>query len=38
MAEVGGYEPARLHASEPARMVEVGAKDVTEREAEASAW
>ena len=35
MAEVGGHEPARLHASEAARILEVGAKDVTEREAQA---
>ena len=31
----GGYERARLHAELSARMVEVGAKDVTEREAQA---
>jgi cyclic pyranopterin monophosphate synthase len=35
VAEVGGYESARLHASEAARILEVGAKDVTEREAQA---
>jgi cyclic pyranopterin phosphate synthase len=32
---VEGYERSRLHAMEAARMVEVGGKDVTDREAEA---
>ena len=31
----GDFERMRLHASEAARMVEVGAKEITEREAEA---
>ena len=30
-----GYERARLHAELSARMVEVGTKEVTDREAEA---
>ena len=35
MSGLEGYERARLQATEAARMVEVGTKDVTEREARA---